>query len=249
MAWTFEGDLGSGSEKTSDNSFLITALEDCPVGNLAIVVAVTDNIATSTGASNDHAITDESSNTWTKIEWTETEGAANDGTCISFSYTTVTTQIDTGDDMIVTTTANVAAKVLGAMHFSFTEASIVAAASNALGDIATEIVSIDISGLSSAETLLVWMIGLEADASTVAIDADYTAVHSAIRTTGGANPSNQTLYDAYRILTGTGDTVDTDTNVVRDTAQILVAFREVSAPGGTEDPYPYVIGGYYPTQG
>lgn len=247
MAWVYEGDLGSGVEKTSDNSFLITAAEDSPAGNVVAVFAVTDNIATSAGSSNTHTITDESLNTWTKREFTQASGAANDGTTLSISYSLLTTQIDTGDDIILTTTANTTAKCLGALHWSIDEAAISEAGADEDVGATDPSSTLSISGLSSAETLYIFGIGIERGASGSTIDADYTKVHG-IETVGGAAATNQTLVDGYRIVTNTGDTCDCNLTTAADWSQILIALREVT-PSGAQDPYPYLGGGYFPTEG
>ncbi len=99
------------------------------VGKIVFVSSVSDNNQTTDGASTFHSVADTDSHTWTKVtEWTETDGAANDGVTVSLFATEVVTQIDicktnactgytdTGDAQVaiisaVTTTATVGASL------------------------------------------------------------------------------------------------------------------------------------------
>lgn len=248
MAWTFEGSIGEAQEKVSDTGLLFTATEIVPVGNLCVCSYSVDNVATSSGATTLGTVTDESVNTWNRIEFTHTLGAAADGTTTGIAWSVITTQIDAGDDLILTLSSSVTAKAFVGAHWSRTGSTVELLGSNQEGNTDTEIVDVTLSGLSSNAGLWIYAVGIERTITTASFAGGYATAET-VATSGGGAESNQTIYLAYLISSSTSSTAECDTqNASNESQQILAAFREFTA-GATEDPYPYVVGGYYPTEG
>jgi hypothetical protein len=84
MAFTDVTARGSTSTTSNGTTLELRPSANLTVGKLAVVCAVTDNYHTSDGASTEHALSDDQSNTWVKVgEYTDTDGSAADGVTIS----------------------------------------------------------------------------------------------------------------------------------------------------------------------
>jgi hypothetical protein len=244
VAITAQGSFGSVTEKTSDTSVLFTATEDVPAGNVAFLFAATDNIGTTEAelneAASEHAVADESGNTWTYVGgYRMSAGAGADGVTISLWKSIITTQIDSGDDVTLTLDSARTSKCFGGFHVSITASDVEVVGTKQFdGGTTDALPDQTISGLSSAETLFLVLIGVEAENSVIGgtEDPDYTTIHN-ISTTGGGVATRTNLFSGFRILTGTGDTTDYTLDTSRDYAQMFVALREV-AGGTSETPTP-----------
>lgn len=106
--------------------------------------------------------------------------------------------------------------------------------------------SVTIAAAESMSLILKLMGGLNSNTST---PANWTVLASNAGTSG----TDHAMDADYRQITGAGtydpangtQTTDADTGH----AQFQIAFIPPSGGGAIEDPYPYVGGGYYPTEG
>ena len=94
---------GSAVSDASSTTVTVTPAANLTAGKLVVVASMSDNNDTADGATTFHSISDSKSNTWTRVsEYTETDGAADDGSTVSIFATKITTQIDTTDTITLT---------------------------------------------------------------------------------------------------------------------------------------------------
>lgn len=232
MAIASVGSLGSATSKTSTTTVTMTASADAEVGRLVVVITSWDNTDITSTETTRLSCTDESGNTWTKIaERTESDaGLAEDGATVAIFATVVTTQIDTGDDIIITSDTARVAKGVSAWEFTIAESEL-AVQDYEVGGGTSQPAAITLTGLPSEEYLLIYALGMQRSSSvTLTQDSDYSNLTVA-GTTGGASTSNQVVYGGFRIATLTTDEVDVDTSTGGNHAHILAALIETG--GGT----------------
>lgn len=255
MAFSAVTERGSASEKVSDTSLGVSPSAALTVGKIVVAVLAFDNIATADGATTTNDIlTDTDGHVWTKAaERTSTLGVAADGVTGALWWTKVTAEIGIGDTVTFDVDSAVTAKVIGLFEVTVGAGQTIQLAGSAFAESDdTTAPALTISGLPSKEY---WFLGVwwrETNIITWTEDANYTNVYAAegIASTGGAGTTNVAINIGYRILTGTGDTFDPAGLSNTQNAGALLAFEEVAegAPAAA-DPYPYVGGGYYPTEG
>lgn len=232
MAFASGGSLGTNQEKTSDTSLVLTTTADLTAGEFGVIGLALDNINTTDA---DHSeitgVVDSAGNTWAKLaEYTNGNGAAASGATVSVWGVVAGSTLASGGTITVTTSANTTAKCIFGHRFTIGAGNDVEVAGSAtpVANDGADAASISIAGLSSQEYLWVHVIAIEATqlASSYAEDADYTSFAN-IGTTGGGGATNMSVYGGYRIMTGTGDTVDVGT-AARNSVQVFIALREVS---------------------
>lgn len=245
MGWADVGTRGAFQEKVSDTSIAGSPTSAIPVGAIAVVYVVTNNIATVDGDGTDISVTDTDGHTWTRLkEYVQSAGAAADGVQVAQFATKVTSEIGTGDTVTVTFSAASAAKCFGIHEFSVAAGKTFAVA-DAVGAVgATANPSVTSGTISSAERLWLGLVGIEAlETRITADDADYTDACDAdgrIGTTGGGETTNVALSMEYRIATLTADTYAV-TTVALDWVAIIVALDEVDEAGGNATATPATV--------
>jgi hypothetical protein len=224
---------GTGTNKTSGtNNLTVTVAEAIAAGKYAVLAVVSNNLLTTDGSSTDISITDSRGNTWSRdVEETRSGGAAAGGVIVGLFRTLVTTGLQVGDTITVTTSAEVIAK--GAGLFSVT-----VGAGNTLDFINRNVefvtataysVTLDLG--SSAATLWVGVNGYEGPTGNFnAPDVDYTQLFGGLLgTSGGAAASNVSAGAGYLISTAQTETYDRTSVASSDRAAILAGYREVSS--------------------
>lgn len=228
---------GNTSEKVSDTTLALTPSAGLAAGNYGVLLAVTDNVDTDEGVTNDLFVTDTQGHTWTKIrEQTEATGAGAAGITAAILIAPLTNGLTTGDSITLTVGASVTAKGLRLMELSVGAGNTleVAAAEGNNASAATSY-SVTISGLASVSRLYIGMTAIERDVANAAgqanPDVDYTVLAD-VGSTGGGDTSNVAARTGHRTLIGTGDTYDRSGFDAADRTNILVALEEVAAATG-----------------
>lgn len=234
MAFGSVGTIGTASSGTLNQaSLVLTTGATAEAGNLVVVLIAVDNTGTTDA---DHSeisgVADSAGNTWTKArEFTNGQGTAQTGATVSAWFSQLANQLTSGGTITAsfTTAASADATAMSAWEFTASAAVSVASATELAGD-AADPAAITLSGLASKEYLFIHALAYEGGAAVVFTqDADYTTITQAGQGVGAAG---MVVYGGFRILTGTGDTVDVATDTDRDHAQVLIALEEVAAAGG-----------------
>ena len=233
MAIASVGSLGSQTSKASTTTLTMTATADAEVGNLVVILTAWDNTATTDGASTNLSCSDESSNTWTKIlERTETDGAAEDGTTLAIFYTRVTTQIDAGDDIIITSDTARIAKAMSAWEFTSDDALAVEAFNTAQAPTGQP-GALSLSSLTPRTYLFIHGLAMEQQNSGYTQDAAYSNLTFA-GTTGGSGFSNQSIFGGFRIGSASSETIDVQLASGAAFVQGLAALYEAGSSAITQ---------------
>jgi hypothetical protein len=250
MAWASVGTLSSNAGKSANTLIQLLVGNNAAAGSVVLVLVAKDETSTGTSDGDPNECTsvtdDAGGNTYTKIaEFANMQtSAAEDGAVISVFYSKLATAL-VGSTHLITAnfSASTTARVISAWNFSIaagSTVSVAAAAQTNAGD-AADPASQTISGLTSGEYLFVHALaseGPEADAFTMSTNYTELSATGAIGTSGGAADSNMSVVGEYRILTGTGDSVNMSSNTAdRDYAQVYFALLETLA-GGAATYYP-----------
>lgn len=250
MAFSGIAFLGWAPSTVTHASLAVSPTAALTVGKEIFVSCVSDNLTTTEGPTTYHLVTDSKGHTWTKVfEETDTDGAAADGSTTSLWTTKITTQIETTDSITNTYQGGsndagiiaIVEAVVGAGQTVAWETPGLTH-SNSGTDIAASL-----TGLPSREYLFFGLHGAEGnDAAKTAI-AGYT---EQLDNRSGANSVTDVhIHIGTRILTGTEDTWHSTSTTFTNGIQSLTGFYEVAEVAAADNPYPYVGGGYYPTQG
>lgn len=236
MAFSAVTHRGFGFEKLSDLTWVISPASNIVVGKIAFVHAVTDNTATTSGATTTHTsiVDNADGNAWAKVYERTAPGtpAAGTGTTHSLWWKKIATQIGTGNTITLTVTANAAAKSINVFEATITGSTIQLAddgTPEGFQEGSATSASVATSGMTSQEYLHIGCLARESDTTTYTADADYTNLTSPAGqvTTGGGAATNQGSFVATRIATLTGDTWAVSWTGTTDIAAALVAFEEV----------------------
>lgn len=256
MAFSAVTERGSNNEKVSDTSLGVSPSAAITVGKIAFAILAFDNITDVDGASTTNdTLTDTDGHTWTKaVEHTKAAGAAGAGVTGALWFTKVTSEIGTGDTVTFDIDSARTAKVIGLFEVTVGAGNTIQLVdSSFLLSTSGDPAAVTLSGLPSKEYLFLGIVWAESTAATPTWDedADYTNVYAAegIGTQGGSAATNVLINIGYQIVTGSGENFDVAGMTTSDKVVALLAFEEVTPGGATEDPYPYVGGGYYPTEG
>jgi hypothetical protein len=235
---------GSATEAASDTTLAVSPTVAIPVGDLAFVVAATDNISTTQTETNDHALADTDGHTWTKLrEHTVSIGGTNDGATVSLWMTKVTSEIGTGDSLTLTIGSAVTAKAMsvwralchpGKTWTAVDDVAAIAAASTA--------VSVTSSTLSSGTYYYVAGVGVERGSGAEAYDnnaASWIPGRFGISTlelqtaNGGAGSGGvKGVLTADLRMASTSRTYGATLASVADWVAVLVALQSQSEGGG-----------------
>ena len=252
MAFGSLGTLGgTGGPKVSGGTCIITTTAAAQVGNIILVGSAWDNEATSDGDTTQLSCADSAGNTYTRVrERTNTEaGLADDGVCVTLFRSVVTVELALGGTITVTSASNRTAKGANAWEFSKAAGTTLAVeATDFANGEAVDPAVITLSGLPSREYLFVGVIGQEQSTavSTVSEASGNYTEFGQQGTSGGGGVSNMLVEAAFRILTGTGDSIDFVTSSDTNThCQIYAAiFEEVGGvvPAPSDDPPIGILG-------
>lgn len=240
MAFTIHtNDLApsTAEEQTSDTTLAFSPTAAVPVGKLAVLPVVWDNVDTTNA--NDTmflSVSDTKGNTWARAaEAQYSAGGALDGVMAGVYYTTITTQIETTDTITITSTANGTAKGCTLVTFNRDTAKVVGVAGKGYERVAAAAAySASVSGLASEEHLWIGVNAIENDpTNTNGADVAYTLITQGATAswgpTGGGD-TNVGARTAYLIATGTSETYDRATLSTQDRCTVLVAFVESAIP-------------------
>ncbi len=222
-AWTHVNSEGT-SEKVNDTSIVLNPGTNPAADSIVIVVCVTDNPGAGPAETTFHTVTDDQSNSWTRLMEYD-GGGANKGQSVASVWASKLSSAITGN-ITCTLGASQSAKVLIISEFTVAASKTFSSAGTARTSGASGTPSATISGLTSAEYLFIGALGVEGpsgDSHTE--DADYTQ-NNRSGTTGGGAAGNITGNSARRVVTATGDTYN-PTITSRDWVDILVALEEV----------------------
>lgn len=202
MAWSFVASYTSTANKTAGTADTATVTAD--VGDTLIIAAACDNISGG-GAIGTTAITDASSNTYTRQTLTEGTGTAGGNLALASFTAEIGTALSAAT-VTFTPDSTVDAKAFLVWRFTGGPISTVGSTSSAGNDPGTSW-SRDFTS-AAADRLCVGLIGFETDAPSPVWDSDTTngswstAVTSG--TTGAAAASNITVGSQYKITTAAG---------------------------------------------
>jgi hypothetical protein len=216
----------------NDNNLAFSPTGAVPVGKLAIVPVVWDNVSLTSADDTTHiSASDSKGNTWTRAaEATYSAGGApQDGVLVSCLYSVITTQIETSDTITLThALTNTSSKGATLLTFNYDTAKTIAVAGKGYERVAAATAySAAVSGLPSEEHLWVGINGIDVDpANTNGADTVFTLITQGTIGSFGAGTAGARA--GYRIATDTGETYDRTALVSADRATLLVAFREVA---------------------
>ena len=233
-SWSALNSLCTNSSKTSGTTVSCTTSAAAEVGHVVVVTTAWDNTDTTDLQSTRLSVSDTPGNTYTRaLEFTNGQGSAEGGATAAIFFTVVTTQINNGGTITVTSDTARTAKAFEAYEFSIGGNSVSVAGSATQADDGVDPSSMSISGLTSQEYL--WMHTLAGEGPNTdgyTGSTNYSLENNA-GTSGGGAPSNMHVYSERRIFTGTSDSVDlTSTTADRDYAQVYVALKEFTGVAG-----------------
>ena len=230
MASTSVGRRGTGSGSGAGSTVVITTSAQLDAGNVGLLVFVTDNTQTTEGYSSNHStVADSGGNNWTKWqEYTNGNGAAQDGVTVSIWYLRPASNLASG--ATITCTVDTANYDRCASAWEFTAA---ADLTNSASDVANAtdasngFGSVSHSGLSSLSRLYFRGLGKEANSTTqITVSTGFTAITAA---RSRNNAAAVLVRGEFRINTSTGETSNPTLAVTGDTAGIFLALEESSA--------------------
>lgn len=240
MAWTPEGSLGTASIKTAGAPLTWSPSRDVDAGQVVILWVATDSVY---NIGNPHnklderwACHDDAGNIWTTLAaGTDADGFFKVGAANIIFISQLRNGLQTTDTVTITNQAeaNIDAKALSAEEFTIGPNTHWAVADNNTGPVQTgtdagDPPSIGMGNLPAREYMFLHCLGVEGpNTDSYTWDANWTQVAGA-GTTGGVDDSNVHVRGGYRILTGTGVTINiTSDTADRDNTQSLVAICEV----------------------
>lgn len=231
MAWGAFAFRGSAANKTAGPLLTVAPNANLLVDDVVIAIAVTDNIATGGGATNNHNLCDTEKNSWQRAFEFSNAAAAAAGITLSVWVTMVTQQIPTTGAVYLVTTGNTTAHAIGLYKATVGAGrcfGIVSAAQSQQD--ATQAPTVTLNGLVSQEYAILGIVARENDnAGIYTMDADYTD-QTKFGTTGGTADTNVSCIVGTRLATLTGDTfAPTSLSAAADVVTALVALYEAPA--------------------
>ncbi len=237
MAWTIQSDWISQAVKSSGAAMTISvnAGGGLTISSIGIVRIAADNLATVAGETNDIiGVTDSAGNVYQKLyEYTQANGAAGDGATLGLFITQATGNLSTGGSTVtVSFSAAVTSKVVLASNLLIGNGNIITIASRIDAKVGgAAAASQRIAGLPSGEYFFDHFMALEWSNATFSLTPTSSYLNGWNGTAGGADTDNIEAVEEFRILTGTGDTVNWTVNS-GDHAQVFMALKE-AAPSFT----------------
>lgn len=195
---------GSAVSNANGTTLSVNPSANIVVGKVLLVASASDNNQTTDGVSSFHTVSDSKGNEWFKInEYTETDGAADDGVTVSLWGSIITTQINTTDTVTLTLGAAKTDKII-----TLTEATIATAKRLVLEQvgIGQNVVSATVSSLPSREYLLMANFGAEGEDNSKTPSTNFTELFDLISATQGVLDVNIAIHVQYRVATLTSQT-------------------------------------------
>ena len=229
MAISAPSSLGSANATTLVSSWPAALVNGIPAGTRALVWVITNNVATSDGASNTHLSLTSATLTWEKLsEITASSGAAEDGVTISAWLSSVAGATTT-PAFTVEFSGSLTTRLARGLALAGSNLGVDATAART-NYANTAYGSVTISGLPSKERAWVRMSGGEYGASTAATPTSGWTLDTGTNT--GSTTSGLLSRSEYKISASTEETSSFTQNVALDSASILVAISEDGGGGG-----------------
>ena len=231
LLWSAVGSLGAASSKSSNQASLtLNTTAVLEVGRVAVVLVAVDNSQTTDGDESAVTnLTDTAGNTYNKIrEFTNGQGAAQAGACISVWYTKAAFQLNSGQQITASfsnaTSRDAAA--ISAWKFALALGGVISVAgSTTLANDNADPGSLDLS-LPSGEYLWIRAQAHERPGSdTYTKTVAYEGTFDKIGTTGGPATGNMTVAGEFDILTATSNPSNPAWSSAADEASILAALQ------------------------
>ncbi len=239
-AWSVLNNLGLNNDKTSTHtSFTITTTAAAEVNNVIVVCAAWDNTETTDVEATHISVSDSAGNSYSLAkDFNNGQGAAAAGANATIFYSKVTTQLNNGATITITSDTARIASGAQAQEFGIASGNVVSVEGGATAaDDGVDPSSMAISSLASGEYLWFHCLAGEGPGTdTYTASSNYAACNtgSGGGTSGGGAASNMQAYCEHRIFTGTSDSVDfASTTADRDYAQTYVALKEAAAAATT----------------
>lgn len=231
MSWSFVGHRGSSNNKNAGAVLAHAPTGTLSAGNIAVAVAVSDNVSTGGGQTQDHVVADFKGNSWQKIIEQSNAAAAGAGLTLSVWICRLTVPLLTTDSVVFGIRAAATAKALALYEYSVAAgnvATFIAAAATEQDGTASPTVTL--SGLADEQYAFLGVVAREEDnAGTYTADADFND-RAKFGTTGGGVGTNVSCIVGDRIVSGAGDTFNpANLSVAADVVSVLVAMKEVDA--------------------
>lgn len=241
MAFTAVVDYGSSQSKTAGTALTFNT-NNGSVGNLAVVVIASDNVATTTGASTlVSSVADNAGNSYAKADeytYPSATPAAGNGATISVWYKVLTAATTQTNVLTVTFASSVTAKAAISYLYSIGAGSTVSVQSQTQNTVSAGAPgSLSLSGLPSGEYLFVRGVAQENTGTGVTGTSLWT-VWPANTTAGSTAATNMRVAAEHRVLTGTTATSNPTLNTTGDSTSVLIAFKETAGAvvNGTATP-------------
>lgn len=193
---------GSASVGTGSNASLpMNPTANITVGKIAFVNCFTDNFQTTDGVSDRHSVADSVGNTWNKIaEYTETDGAADDGVTVSMWWSKITTQIGTGDTITITPVSSQSDMIITCFEATVGAGNVVAVENIGVGQ---GTLTTSLSSLPSREYLFIYAAASEGEDAAKTPATNYTEQFDLVSSTSGALDANVCCHVTTRVQTTT----------------------------------------------
>lgn len=219
------GTLGSNGA-ASASSLVITTSATCEAGNLAVVSVAKENVATTSGSTNEiTGVTDSAGNSYTKAyEYTLTSGASNDGSTVAVFFSRVATQLASGGTITATFNSSVSGSSMIAHEFTTGGPVALFGTPQATGAASgTNPGSLAISGLASASYLFLRATGVGGGGVNFSAP---TATYTNQSATAG---TGQRCLGEFLVATSTGSTSAPTLSTTVPSASVFVAIGEAVA--------------------
>lgn len=235
MAWGAFSSLGTAGNKVAATSDVLTIANSSPAaGDIVIVRAMTDNLATVDGASSTLSCSDSKGNTYTKLgEQTNTVGgAAADGSCVAIWICQLRTGLTlTTDSITISYTGSITAKAIMAQTATITAGNTwasVGTLQRGTADAATSGPLLTLGGLPATEHVWISADAIEAaGAGTFTEDTNFVSALNRA-TSGGVANTNIAGMGAIRKASIASSTHQATYSNAGDWASLLVAVDEVT---------------------
>ena len=234
MTFTNQGNVVSTTIKSAGTTLAATPSSTLAVGDLLIAIMASDNVGTVDGDTTAASFADDKGNVWTRLwETTRTGGSGNDGVTNAAFYCVITTQIETTDD-ITMTTPSLTNRQFTVEHFTITGAD-VSASGIVTARGSSDTPSVTSGAIASAEYLWIGSVGIEGkDSDGFTQDVDFSNLTQA-GNSAGSPTGNTAVRGGYRIATQTSDTYNPALGSARDWATGIAALEE-SGESSSESP-------------
>jgi hypothetical protein len=231
------GNRGTATEKTSDQTLTLTPSGTLAVENYGLLCVVIDNTGAGEGQTTDVSVTDTKSNVWEKLrEQTESNTTALTGVTVALFLAKLRYAIGATDTISIALAANSTGKAAGLAELSVAAGNQLIesiSGDNGSNGAAATSYSVALSALTNVPGLYVGVAAAEEEVdAAVTLDASYAEIGfgSIGSGTGGLGTSNVRARVGTLANTSTGDTFDAAALTSAERATILVRLEEYAPP-------------------